>query len=49
MAVFQSIMVYLALGIALLYLLKRFVLPRKWFTSKKAVSQGCGEDNCQCH
>jgi hypothetical protein len=45
----QAILVYLTLGAALFYLLKRFVLPKKWFASKKSNPGGCGQEDCGCH
>ena len=44
----QEILVYLTLLIALGYLIRKFLLPKKFFAGKKS-NQGCGEDDCGCH
>ncbi|SDR77957.1 hypothetical protein SAMN04515667_0639 [Formosa sp. Hel1_31_208] len=44
--VIQNILVILALGIAVWFLLQKFgLLPKK----KAAPSKTCGQDDCGCH
>jgi hypothetical protein len=49
MLLLQSVLVYLTLAIAIGYLAKRFLLPKRLFVSKKDISKNCGEDDCGCH
>ncbi|MDD2985676.1 FeoB-associated Cys-rich membrane protein [Flavobacterium sp.] len=42
MALFQEIVAFIVLGIALFYLYKKFF----W---KKKNKKSCGEDDCGCH
>lgn len=49
MEILQHILVYLVLAIAVAYLLKKFVLPKSLFATKKGVGKACGEDDCACH
>lgn len=44
----QPILVYLLLAIAVAYLVKKFLLPKKFLSHKKSSSKGCGNDNCGC-
>ncbi|MBD0833916.1 FeoB-associated Cys-rich membrane protein [Aestuariibaculum suncheonense] len=39
----QNILVFSAVALALLYLI------RKFFWKKKKSKKACGEDNCGCH
>ncbi len=48
MASIQEILVYITLAIALGYLLKKFVLPKRIFQSRK-TEKPCGHDDCGCH
>ncbi len=48
MELIQTILVYLTLVIALGYLLKKFILPKRLFSTKKGNTTGC-DDNCACH
>lgn len=45
----QFILVYLTLIIAVGYLLKRFILPKKLFKTRKSKTTGCGQEDCGCH
>lgn len=49
MYVIQLILVYLTLALALGYLLKKFVIPKKYLSAKKSGSPSCGQDDCGCH
>lgn len=40
---FQNILVYITLILAIGYLFKKFVLPRK------KATKVCGKDDCGCH
>jgi hypothetical protein len=42
MATFQEILVYIALGIAIGFLIQKFI-------GKKKTKNGCGKDDCACH
>lgn len=46
---FQMIFVYIAVALAIGYLAKKFVLPKRLFTTKRSNSHGCGQDDCGCH
>ncbi len=46
---FQSILVYIILAIAVGYLIKKFLLPRSLFVSGSDKSKPCGQDDCGCH
>ncbi len=45
----QMIFVYITLVLAIGYLAKKFVLPKRLFTTKKPHSYGCGQDDCGCN
>lgn len=45
----QSILTYIILAFAVFYILKKFILPKRLFSSGKSAAKGCGEDNCGCH
>jgi flagellar biogenesis protein FliO len=49
MEIFQHVLVYITLFGALAYLVKKFVLPKSLFNSKKSNSKSCGQDDCGCH
>jgi len=49
MALFQEILVYIILLIAIGFIVKKFFLPRSLFSSKKESSKICGEEDCGCH
>ncbi len=46
---FQLLLVYLTLAIALGYLVKKFLLPKRLSSGKKSSSTACGQDDCGCH
>jgi hypothetical protein len=45
----QTILVYGTLLIAVGYLAKKFILPKRLFASKKNTSRSCGQEDCGCH
>lgn len=49
MSFLQPILVYIALVIAVGYLVKKFFLPKALFVSKKNSSKACGQDDCGCN
>ncbi len=49
MEVLQQILVYLVLAVAVGYLVKKFLLPKSLFASRKSTGKGCGSDGCGCH
>jgi len=49
MVLLQHILVYLILAAAVGYLVKKFLLPKSLFASKKSGGKGCGSDDCNCH
>jgi len=49
MVLFQEILVYIILFVAIAYIAKKFFLPKALFTSKKDASKICGEKDCGCH
>lgn len=49
MELFQNILVYITLILAVAYIVKKFFLPSTVFASKKGGSKGCGDGNCGCH
>jgi len=49
MEILQSILVYITLFIAIGYLVKKFLLPKALFVSRKNNSKACGQDDCGCH
>lgn len=49
MEVFQNILVYFTLAVAIGYLTKKFILPKRLFASKKTTSKSCGQTDCGCH
>lgn len=48
MAVFQTILVYVTLALAVGYIVKKYFLPKRLFATKKQ-STACGQDDCACH
>ncbi|WP_182859093.1 hypothetical protein [Flagellimonas aequoris] len=44
----QHILVYLILGMAVAYLVYKFLLPKSLIHGSKKNSKGCGQDNCGC-
>jgi len=49
MVLFQEILVYIILLIAIGFIVKKFFLPRSLFFSKKEYKKVCGEEDCGCH
>lgn len=49
MDVLQPILVYITLGLALGYLLYKFIIPRRYLSPGKKTDSACGQDNCGCH
>ncbi|MGB5360221.1 MAG: hypothetical protein WBM94_05785 [Eudoraea sp.] len=49
MSVIQPILVYLTLAIAIFYIAKKYLLPKRLFSSKKAAKGSCEQGNCGCH
>ncbi len=48
MADWQHILVYLALGLAVAFLVRKYLLPGRK-AKKGGSSPGCGNDDCGCH
>lgn len=46
---FQSILVYIVLALAVGYLINKFLLPKSLFASSSEKSKACGQDDCGCH
>lgn len=49
MDVFQNILVYSILAVAVGYLVKKFLLPKSLFASDNGNAKSCGQDDCGCH
>jgi len=49
MDIFQQVLVYITLAIAIGYILKKFFLPKSLFGVNKQNSKACGQDDCGCH
>lgn len=49
MELFQNILVYITLVLAIGYIVKKFFLPSTVFASKKTKTKACGDGNCGCH
>ena len=45
----QLIFVYIVVALAIGYLAKKFILPKRLYTTKKAPASGCGQKDCGCH
>lgn len=45
----QTILVYATLALALGYLAKKFLIPKKIWSGKKSSINSCGKDDCGCH
>ena len=48
MADWQHILVYLALGLAVAFLVRKYLLPLRK-AKKRGNQPGCGQDDCGCH
>lgn len=46
MANWQNILAYLALALALAFLVRKFLWPAR---KRKGKVPGCDEDDCKCH
>jgi len=49
MEVFQQILVYLTLAVAVGFVVRKFFWPKSLSTSKKNSTKACGQDDCACH
>lgn len=49
MELFQQIVVYLIVVLAIGYLVGKFLLPKSILASKKGPKKGCGHEDCGCH
>ncbi len=49
MDVLQNVLMYATLAIAAGYVIKKYFLPKRLFTSKKQSSKSCGSSDCGCH
>ncbi|SHI57128.1 hypothetical protein SAMN04488513_101674 [Pseudozobellia thermophila] len=45
---FQTVLVYIVLIVSVAYLVKKFLLPKHLFASKKNNTKTCGQDGCGC-
>ena len=43
----QEILVYITLGIAVVFLVRKFLLPKRVISGKR-VDEGCGHEDCGC-
>ena len=49
MELFQQILVYITLALALGFIIRKFFLPKSLRLSKKNNAKACGEKDCGCH
>jgi uncharacterized membrane protein YwzB len=49
MDMIQNILLFVTVGIAVGYVVKKYFLPKKLFTSKKQNEKSCGSNDCGCH
>ncbi len=49
MAILQNILVFITVTLAVGYLVKKFLLPKTLYASKKEKSKTCGNSDCGCH
>lgn len=49
MATLQNILMFITLGIAVGYVVKKYFLPKSLFANKKQNSKSCGSNDCGCH
>ena len=49
MELFQQIVVYIIVILAIGYMVNKFLLPKSLFSSKKGNKKACGQDDCGCH
>ncbi len=45
----QLIFVYIIVVLAIGYLAKKFILPKRLFTTKNRAASKCGQEDCGCH
>jgi len=45
----QLIFVYIIVALAIGYLAKKFILPKRLFTAKNNAASKCGKEDCGCH
>ncbi len=48
MEILQLILVYITVAMAFGYIMKKFVLPKSLFATKKVSAKSCGHDGCGC-
>ncbi len=48
MELFQNILAYLILTLAVVYLVWKYFLPKSLIPFKKGNSKACGQDDCGC-
>ena len=49
MEILQLILVYITVGSAFGYVVKKFFLPKALFATKKANTKACGQNDCGYH
>ncbi|MDH3697424.1 MAG: FeoB-associated Cys-rich membrane protein [Flavobacteriaceae bacterium] len=49
MVSFQDIFVYVALGLALFFLIRKYLLPKRMQAKNKQGAHSCDNDECGCH
>ena len=45
----QLIFVYIIVAVAIGYLAKKYILPKRLFSTKNKTTSGCGQEDCGCH
>lgn len=45
----QLIFVYIVVAVAIGYLAKKFILPKRLFSTKNTAASRCGQEDCGCH
>lgn len=48
MEAWQTILAYLALGLAVAFLVRKYLMPSRK-AKKRGDTPGCGNDDCGCH
>ena len=48
MAAVQEILVYITLGLALLFLVRKYFWPKRLISGKK-IDKGCEHQDCECN
>ncbi|WP_097441778.1 FeoB-associated Cys-rich membrane protein [Sediminicola luteus] len=50
MQLLQEILVFICVGSAMVFMVKKFLWPAHWWPNGiKKTQQGCGDDGCGCH